>query len=99
MANQHVRFQFYDGFRSRSIDPLEVIERYQSVHQYRPAMIDQAINGDSQSILTLSEIVRFAFDVSFINERGRGMTRLDCVQLAHRFDSWIRTLQTKQQQR
>ncbi|MCC9644990.1 hypothetical protein LOC71_22160 [Rhodopirellula sp. JC740] len=99
MAGHQVRFQFWDGARNRSIDPLEVIERYQSVRQYRPAMIDEAVGGDSLAILTLSEIVRFAFAVPFVNKLGRGLTRLECVQLAHRFDSWLRTLQTKQQQR
>tara|TARA_A100001391_G_scaffold183039_1_gene149951 strand:- start:604 stop:924 length:321 start_codon:yes stop_codon:yes gene_type:complete len=87
-----LEFAFHDGHQQRKVDPLAVLSALSKCPAYRPAMVDSASQGSSEAVQVVSEVVRYAFDVQFINADGKGLTRLQCVQLMSRFDTWIRSV-------
>ena len=85
-------FTFHDGISRRRVDPITVVGRLAECPGYTPALIDDAIEADDTAVLLVSEFAFFAFGVRPLRADGKGLTRLECVLLMHKFERWIVSL-------
>lgn len=93
-------FVFWDGFRTRRIDPMIVYRRLRSHPEFdwsaTPKMLEVQDERERLDAMRLiAEAVRGAFEVPPMNGDGNGLTEAMCVQLLSRFTVWIAYLAKK----
>lgn len=93
-------FVFWDGFRTRRIDPMVAYRRLRAHPEFdwstTPKMLevpDEKERLDAMRLIAVA--VRDAFEVPAMDGEGNGLTESTCVQLLSRFTAWIAVLAKK----
>lgn len=93
-------FVFWDGFRTRRIDPMVAYRRLRTHPEFdwssTPKMLevpDEKERLDATRLIAVA--VREAFEVPPMDSEGNGLTESMCVQLLSRFTAWIAVLAKK----
>lgn len=84
-------FEFFDGKRMRTVDPIEVLTRMEEHREFRFDVHPRGVGeGDKEAIAITVSAVRDAFGVpAFSNAGAPGLSTQECLRLFNAFSIWV----------
>ena len=86
-------FAFHDGFRIRTLDPIDVLNAMEAHKEYRFDLHPQRVrDGEKEAMDITVDAVRQAFGIPpFTAVRRPGLTQQECLRLLNAFVVYIAT--------
>ncbi len=84
-------FEFFDGKRMRTVDPIEVLTKMEEHKEFRFDVHPSGVgDGDKEAIAITVRAVREAFGIpAFSNTGAPGLSTQECLRLFNSFSLWV----------